>query len=143
NVWIVIGGRILQSAGASAGLVLTRVIVRDVYGDERSISMLAYVTAAMAIAPLVGPILGGYVIDYLGWRLLFLAVAMLAALLAGLLALRLPETRPASLAAARRGNEFVAAHYTALLAHFPYVRYTLYGAMMQGIFMAFIGGAPY
>src|SRR5690606_21313069 len=38
---------------------------------------------------------------------------------------------------------FTAAHYTALLARFPYVRYTLYGAMMQGVFMAFIGGAPY
>ena len=60
----VIAGRILQSGGASAGMVLTRVIVRDVYGDERSVTMLAYVTAAMAIAPLIGPIFGGYLIDY-------------------------------------------------------------------------------
>lgn len=139
----VIAGRILQSAGASAGLVLTRVIVRDVYGDERSVSVLAYVTAAMAIAPLVGPILGGYLIDYLGWRALFLAVALLAALLIGLLALRLPETRPAHLAAAESRNAFAVRPYLELLARFPYVRYTLYGAMMQGIFMAFIGGAPH
>src|SRR5690606_2408764 len=118
-------------------------IVRDVFGDERSVSILAYVTAAMAIAPLVGPILGGYLIDYFGWRMLFVAVALLAALLTALLAVRLPETRPADLAAARPGNRFAAGHYTALLARFPYVRYTLYGAMMQGIFMAFIGGAPY
>lgn len=143
NVWIVIIGRILQSGGASAGLVLTRVIVRDVYGDERAVSILAYVTAAMAIAPLVGPILGGYLIDYFGWRALFLAVALLAALLAGLLALRLPETRPAHLADARPGNAFAVAPYLTLLARFPYVRYTVYGAMMQGVFMAFIGGAPY
>src|SRR5690606_29552506 len=114
DVWVVIVGRILQSGGASAGLVLTRVIVRDVYGDERAVSILAYVTAAMAIAPLMGPILGGYLIDYFGWRALFLAVALLAALLMGLLALRLPETRPVRLAAARPANMFVAGHYTAL-----------------------------
>ncbi|MBN1237378.1 MAG: multidrug effflux MFS transporter [Gammaproteobacteria bacterium] len=143
NVWVVIVGRILQSGGASAGMVLTRVIVRDVYGDERSVSILAYVTAAMAIAPLVGPILGGYLIDYFGWRAIFLAVAALATLLTGLLALRLPETRPAHLAAARPGKAFAAGQYKVLLARFPYVRYTIYGAMMQGIFMAFIGGAPY
>ena len=143
SISLVIIGRILQSAGASAGLVIARVIVRDVFGDERSVSILAYVTAAMAIAPLVGPILGGYLIDYFGWRMLFVAVALLAALLTALLAVRLPETRPADLAAARPGNRFAAGHYTALLARFPYVRYTLYGAMMQGIFMAFIGGAPY
>jgi DHA1 family bicyclomycin/chloramphenicol resistance-like MFS transporter len=141
SIWIVIVGRILQSGGASAGLVLARVIVRDVYGDERSVSILAYVTAAMAIAPLVGPILGGYLIDYFGWRALFLVVALLAALLAGLLALRLPETR--SHGAVRPHSTFSPAQYTKLLAHFPYLRYTLYGASMQGIFMAFIGGAPY
>ncbi len=143
NVWVVILGRILQSAGASAGMVLARVIVRDVYGDERSTSVLAYVTAAMAIAPLVGPILGGYVIDYLGWRVVFVAVALLAALLMGLVALRLPETRPAALAAAPHGGIFAGAHYMALVQRGTYVRYVLYGAMMQGVFMAFIGGAPY
>jgi len=143
SVWIVIVGRVLQSVGASAGLVLARVIVRDVYGDERSVSVLAHVTAAMAIAPLAGPILGGYVIDYFGWRVLFVAVALLAALVLGLLALRLPETRPANVAAHRADSEFAATQYVALLAHFPYVRYAVYGAMMQGVFVAFIGGAPY
>src|SRR5690606_21554035 len=88
-------------------------------------------------------ILGGYVIDYLGWRVLFVAVAVLALLLLGLLALRLPETRPAALAAAPPANGFVPAQYATLLARFPYIRYAVYGAMMQGTFMAFIGGAPY
>ncbi|HEX6993632.1 MAG TPA: Bcr/CflA family efflux MFS transporter [Gammaproteobacteria bacterium] len=143
SVWLVIAGRILQSAGASAGLVITRVIVRDVYGDEESVSVLAHITAAMAIAPLVGPIVGGYVIDYFGWRVLFVAVALLAALVMGLLAMRLPETRPAGASPARGGHDFAAAPYLALLAHLPYVRYAVYGAMMQGVFVAFIGGAPY
>src|SRR5690606_23765918 len=37
SISLVIIGRILQSAGASAGLVIARVIVRDVFGDERSV----------------------------------------------------------------------------------------------------------
>ncbi len=141
TVEAVIVGRVLQAAGASSGIVLARVIVRDVYGDERSTSVLAYVTAAMALAPLVGPILGGYLIDYLGWRAPFLAVAALAGLLLVLLTLRLPETRPAALAT--QGNRFAAGDFAALLGRYDYVRYAVYGAMMQGTFMAFIGGAPY
>ncbi|HEX6997820.1 MAG TPA: multidrug effflux MFS transporter [Gammaproteobacteria bacterium] len=142
SVWLVIAGRALQAAGASAGLVLSRVIVRDVYGDERSASVLAYVTAAMAIAPLLGPLAGGYLIDYFGWRSVFVAVAVLAALLLALLLLRLRETHPGPIGGVG-GRLLPGPEYAALLRRFAYIRYVVYGATMQGTFMAFIAGAPY
>src|SRR5690606_5694203 len=51
-------------------------------------------------------------------------------------------TRPAALAALR-GEAVSFASFKVLLGRFAYVRYALYGSMMQGIFMAFIGGAPF
>jgi MFS transporter, DHA1 family, multidrug resistance protein len=142
SVWIVIAGRGLQAAGATAGLVLARVIVRDVYGDERASSLIGYITAAMALAPLIGPIIGGHLIDAFGWRSVFVAVGLIALWLVALLSLRLPETAPFDPDA--RGRQLVPlADYGALLLSVAYLRFAIFGAAMFGIFMAFISGAPY
>ncbi len=136
----VIAGRALQAAGASVGFVLARVIVRDVYGDERSASVLAYVTAAMTLAPMLGPILGGYLIDSVGWRAVFVTVAIVAACLLAIVAVRLPETRPAG------GNETAVAiggGYVRVLRNATYVKFLAYGTMSQAAFFGFIAGAPY
>ena len=49
--------RFLPGAGACAGPVLGRAVVRDVYGPEQAARVLAYLAAAMAIAPTLGPVL--------------------------------------------------------------------------------------
>ncbi|MEM8814578.1 MAG: multidrug effflux MFS transporter [Pseudomonadota bacterium] len=136
----VIAGRALQAAGASVGFVLARVIVRDVYGDERSASVLAYVTAAMTLAPMLGPIMGGYLIDSVGWRAVFVSVAVVAACLLAVVAVRLPETRPAA------GNGTTApigSGYVRVLRNAAYVKFLAYATMSQAAFFGFIAGAPY
>ena len=50
-----IAARILQSVGASAGMVLARAIVRDLHDRERSASVIAYLTTAMVVAPMLAP----------------------------------------------------------------------------------------
>ena len=136
----VIAGRALQAAGASVGFVLARVIVRDVYGDERSASVLAYVTAAMTLAPMLGPILGGYLIDSVGWRAVFLTVAVVAACLLAIVAVRLPETRPETQSEAPGP---IGSGYVRVLRNATYVKFLAYGTMSQAAFFGFIAGAPY
>ena len=136
----VIAGRALQAAGASAGFVLSRVIVRDVYGDERSVSVLAYVTAAMTIAPMIGPLLGGYLMEIAGWRAVFVAVGIVAALLLIVVAYRLPETRPDSIA---NIGQPIGQGYLQVLRNPTYVKFLAYGTMSQAAFFGFIAGAPY
>ena len=137
----VIAGRALQAAGATSGFVLARVIVRDVYGDDRAASVLGYVTAAMTLAPMIGPVLGGYLIETAGWRSIFASVAGVAALLWLLLCVQLPETRPASLP--RSSTILDLPGFAALLKLNAYRRYLLFGTMAQSTFMGFLAGAPY
>ena len=68
NITILVAGRTIQAVGGAAGLVLTRTIIRDIYGRERAASMIAYVTTAMVIAPMLAPAIGGIISDHLGWR---------------------------------------------------------------------------
>jgi DHA1 family bicyclomycin/chloramphenicol resistance-like MFS transporter len=54
-----IAARFFQALGACAGPVLGRAIVRDVYGPVQAARVLAYISGAMAIAPMIGPFIGG------------------------------------------------------------------------------------
>ncbi len=136
----VISGRAMQAMGASTGFVLARVVVRDVYGDDRAAGVLAYITAAMTLAPMIGPLAGGYLIDTAGWRVIFAAVAVVAAGLWVVVALRLPETRPES-ALANSGP--VGQGYRRVLANPSYLKFLAYGTLSQAAFFGFIAGAPY
>ncbi|MBI1244869.1 MAG: Bcr/CflA family efflux MFS transporter [Alphaproteobacteria bacterium] len=89
--WL-IAGRAAQAAGACAGVVLGRAIVRDVYGREGAARMLALVGSVMAFAPALGPVLGGIVEVNFGWRWNFALLVAFAIVLVALLARKLVET---------------------------------------------------
>ena len=73
TITLLIVGRVVQAAGGCAGIVLSRAIVRDLYGRDESAAMLAYITMAMVAAPMMAPVLGGLLTDLAGWRSVFLA----------------------------------------------------------------------
>ncbi|MEL7044359.1 MAG: multidrug effflux MFS transporter [Pseudomonadota bacterium] len=140
RIELVIVGRALQAAGASTGFVLARVIVRDVYGDEKSTGVLAYITAAMTLAPMLGPIMGGVLIDGIGWRAIFVVVAIVAAVLLATVAMRLPETRPDGL---NQEHVPLGSGYLRVLGNANYLKFLLFGTMSQAAFFGFVAGAPY
>jgi DHA1 family bicyclomycin/chloramphenicol resistance-like MFS transporter len=94
SLGLLVAGRVVQAAGASAGLVLARAIVRDTVPAHRIASVLAYFTMAMAFFPMFTPAIGGMLIDALDWRAVF--VFSVGVGLVSLLAVvaRVRETRP-------------------------------------------------
>src|SRR4051812_4306846 len=59
NVGVLIFGRVVQAMGGSAGISLSRAIVRDLFGRNQVASMIGYVTMGMAVAPMIAPTIGG------------------------------------------------------------------------------------
>ena len=105
-------GRLLQAAGAGVGLTLSRAIARDVYGPDQLVKVIAYITMAYALGPMLAPPLGGVLNDTFGWRAGF-ALALGAGLAVGLAAYRiLREARPV---AARTRSAPLLGCYWALL----------------------------
>jgi DHA1 family bicyclomycin/chloramphenicol resistance-like MFS transporter len=140
SIWILILGRIVQAAGGSAGLVLTRAIVRDRYGLERSAEMLAYVTVAMVAAPMVAPALGGVLAEAFGWRTIFWVGVALGVLILLIVWRWLPETR-------RLGAQPLSRNplhgFGQLLRSSAFMGYVLNGAWSIGVFYAFLAAAPF
>lgn len=86
--------RLLQALGGSAGIVIARAVVRDLYsGNDLARAMSAIVTV-FAIAPVVAPLIGSGILLVAPWPWMFVFLAAFAtACLIGVL--RMPETLPA------------------------------------------------
>jgi DHA1 family bicyclomycin/chloramphenicol resistance-like MFS transporter len=141
NVTILILGRIIQAAGGAAGMVLARAIVRDRFGPERSASVIAQLTMAMVVAPMVAPAIGGALTDLFAWRAVFWFSAVAGTLIALSVLLALPESH------VQRGRSesprAMLGAFAGLLSSAGFVGYLAHTAFSSVIFFSFISGAPY
>ncbi len=134
-----IAARLIQAIGGSAGIVLARAMVRDVFTREKSASMISYITMAFVVAPMIAPVLGGFLEQYASWRAGFWLLAGFGAVVLSAAWFTLPETHVA------RGtdpqNFFRNAGHLFVLRRFR--AYTLTLGFTSAVFFAFLGGAPH
>lgn len=146
SVTLLIVGRVAQAAGGAAGMVLSRAIVRDVYGAAEAPKAINYLTMAMVIAPMIAPVVGGFLTEGFGWRANFAATALLALLVGALVVGLLHETFPSAARARSRDGSIVRSALGGLRQVARSRRfwgYTLISAFSMAIFFAFVAGAPY
>ncbi len=136
-----IAARIVQAAGATAGMALSRTVVRDLAPQDAAASMIGYVTMGMVVAPLVAPSIGGLIDDAFGWRAIFLFSLTLGVAGVVMAGLRLPETRPATTAAQTTRQLLQRSWDVARNRRF--LGFALGSAFTSAVFFAFLGGAPY
>lgn len=88
--------RFMQALGGSAGLVIARAIVRDLYRGKALAQALSIVVMVFALAPILAPILGGVLLQFGDWRWLFYFLAIFG-ILCFVATWLLPETLQASM----------------------------------------------
>lgn len=129
----------MAQAGVSAGLVLSRAMVRDMVGPEKSASMIGYVTMCMAVAPMIGPMIGGAIEQAWGWHANF-AVLLLFGI--GVMVLCWVDAGETNRHRSASFTEQFRA-YPELFASRRFWGYALACAFASGAFFTFMGGAPY
>jgi MFS family permease len=77
-----LAGRALQGAGGGAMIAAAYVAVARGYPDEARARMMALTASVWIVPALVGPALSGAVVEWLGWRYVFVGVAPIIALVA-------------------------------------------------------------
>jgi DHA1 family bicyclomycin/chloramphenicol resistance-like MFS transporter len=130
NMPMLLAGRILQGAGAGCGVVLARAIARDIYGQERVAQVIAYLTAAYVLGPMVAPPVGGQLTAAFGWRALFVSASIVGLLVIFAVIFGVPETRTQSAAVPRS----VFAGYKSLLRRPRFVGFMLQPGLMSAAF---------
>jgi MFS transporter, DHA1 family, multidrug resistance protein len=133
SVFTLVLGRLVQAFGAGSGITLGRAIAQDVYGRDRLVKAIAYLTMAYTIAPMVSPLVGGILVDAFGWRSVFAFALALGGLIAGLTYLAVFETRAPS--PENRGSGTVMQNYVALFSHLRFTAFVLQTGFITGTFM--------
>lgn len=87
--------RVIQALGASAAVVLSRAIARDLFDGDALAKALALTMIAMAAAPGFSPLVGGAIDGLFGWRSIFFAVAAFGGVLTLHYWKSIRETNPA------------------------------------------------
>ena len=130
NMAMLLGGRVLQGAGAGCGVVLARAIARDIYGQERVAQVIAYLTAAYVLGPMFAPLIGGELTDAFGWRSLFVFASAVGLVVIVAVVFAVPETR-ARKGAAPHG---IFAGYKLLLRRRRFLGFMLQPGLMSAAF---------
>ena len=130
NLPMLLAGRILQGAGAGCGVVLARAIARDVYGQKRVAQVIAYLTAAYVLGPMLAPPIGGQLTAVFGWRALFVLASAVGLVVILEVIFCVPETRTRSAALPRS----VFAGYKSLLRRPRFVGFMLQPGLLSAAF---------
>ncbi|MCE0759141.1 multidrug effflux MFS transporter [Marinobacter sp. G11] len=134
--------RFLQALGGSAGPVLGRAIVRDVYQPRDAAKILAMLGGMMALAPAIAPTFGGLIVAHMDWHWIFTVMAGYALIMIAIIAIGIPEPlsqnnrQPFRLGSLLRNYRKVSADLT-------FVGYTLTSAAIYGGIFAFLSGSAF
>lgn len=140
SIAVLVLGRIIQAIGGVAGFVVSRAVIRDLYGRDVAASKLGYVTMAMVIVPMLSPLVGGWIVLQFDYTAVFTftAAAGLAALIFAVI--DLGETQKTSEGEMRIS---FARAYAILLSSRAFIAHSLTLGFTSATFFTFLAGAPF
>jgi DHA1 family bicyclomycin/chloramphenicol resistance-like MFS transporter len=89
--WFLVG-RFIQGVGVAGPYVATISIVRDKYSGAKMARIMSLIMMVFMVAPAIAPSLGQLIINFSGWRDIFVLYMVYALVVGAWVALRLEET---------------------------------------------------
>lgn len=80
TVEVLIAFRFLQGIGASAGMVISRAVVRDLHTGTEAARLMSLLMLVFSVSPILAPLTGSIIIELAGWRAVFWTVTVIAVL---------------------------------------------------------------
>ncbi len=136
--------RFLQGFTASAGLVLSRAIVRDVFTGRELSKFFSLLMVITAVAPMVAPMTGGAILllPFASWHTIFLFLTFIGFLLVLIIALKLTETLPPEKRIPSSIGNSVRT-MGSLLKDRSFIGYALTVGFIHGGSFAYVSGTPF
>jgi DHA1 family bicyclomycin/chloramphenicol resistance-like MFS transporter len=134
-------GRMIQALGAGCGVTLARAIARDAYGTDGLVKVIAYLTMAYALGPMLSPLLGGMLIDVFGWRSVFWFAMLSGACITTAAWVVLYETRPEY--EIEQTPTGIFRNFAALLVHLRLTAFVLQTGFSTGTFLSMAAASSF
>jgi DHA1 family bicyclomycin/chloramphenicol resistance-like MFS transporter len=139
--WLV-AARFVQGIGGAAVGVVPRAIIRDRFTGLEATRLMAMVMLVISVSPMLAPLAGSLVLQFGGWRLVFVFLLLVAAMSLLVTLFALPETLaredrvPVNLRSMASGCR-------RLLGSGSFLGLTMVGAFGFGSFFVFIASASF
>ena len=92
SIELLLAARVVQGVGASGPRVVCIAIIRDLYAGREMARILSIVMVIFTIIPAFAPAMGVVIMEFAGWRSIFIAFMTFSLISALWLGFRLPET---------------------------------------------------
>ncbi|MDL0430832.1 Bcr/CflA family multidrug efflux MFS transporter [Marinobacter sp. TBZ242] len=142
NIETQVLARFLQALGGSAGPVLGRAAVRDIYSPREAAKIMAILASIMALAPAIAPTIGGFMVVGLGWPSIFLALGGYALVMAVVVAVGIPEPMHPDHRQSLRLRSLLK-NYRAIASDISFLGYTLTNSLVFAGLFAFLSGSSF
>lgn len=132
--------RLIQGLGCAGLSVVPAAIVRDRVGGDRMARLMSLIMMIFLVVPLVAPAIGQVILNLLGWRAIFGAMAVMGVLVGTWVWIRLPE----SLAPENRQDievPTILRNMKAALFHRAAIGYVVGSALVFGSLFGFLNSS--
>lgn len=142
SIAVLIAARFMMGLGGSAGVVVSRAVVRDLFDEIESARFYALIMIIGGLAPIIAPTLGGLILTWWSWRVIFVFVATFAAICLAGVFWGIPETLPRSGRASSHPRA-VAGKYWGLVRNQQFIYYALAVGFGYSVLFAYISSSPF
>jgi MFS transporter, DHA1 family, multidrug resistance protein len=144
NITTFVVARFLQGFTASAGIVLSRAVVRDVFSGRELTKFFALLMVINSTAPMIAPMAGGalLLLPFASWNTIFYFLGMLGLLIVLVVAFKLKETLPPE---KRTPSSIKHSVHTmgSLFKDRSFIGYALTVGFVHGGSFAYVAGTPF
>lgn len=134
--------RLVQGLAGSAGIVIARAVVRDLYDGVAMARFFSTLMLISGVAPIIAPLIGGQILRVTDWRGVFAVLTVVGIALAVLVWFRLPETLDPADRHSGGVGEALRSMRT-LLADRVFTGYVLTGGFAFAALFAYIAASPF
>ncbi|RXT15445.1 Bcr/CflA family multidrug efflux MFS transporter [Ammoniphilus sp. CFH 90114] len=134
--------RFAQGLAGSAGIVLSRAIVRDLYSGSELTKFFSLLMLVNGLGPILAPIIGAKVLQFTSWHGVFVVLSIVGTILLITVSFWLPETLPKE----RRmtgGFKGTIRTFRQLLANRTFMGYAISQGLVFASMFAYISGSSF
>ncbi|WP_080876309.1 Bcr/CflA family efflux MFS transporter [Oceanobacillus timonensis] len=144
NIIVLIAMRFLQGLTASAGVVLSRAVVRDVFSGQALTKFFSLLMVINAIAPMVAPMIGGFILAFesTSWKSIFYFLSIVGLLMVIIVAMKLKETLPSHKRIPSSAGASIKT-MGSLMKDRSFIGYALVVGFIHGGSFAYVSGTPF
>ena len=144
NIYVLIAARFLQGFTASAGVVLSRAVVRDVFSGRELTKFFSLLMVINAVAPMAAPMAGGaiLILPFASWHTIFLFLSLIGLFIVIIVALNLKETLPEEKRIKSSGTATLRT-MGSLLTDRSFIGYAVLVGFVHGGSFAYVSGTPF